>query len=79
MQRRCAPNGTAYTELQDVFITHSTLGMSTTAGSRAFVEAKSSTNAAIVQHLLNAGMIILGKTNLTVSSIPNPPQHWLVH
>ncbi|KAK5654732.1 hypothetical protein OQA88_7057 [Cercophora sp. LCS_1] len=50
---------------QDVFITASDLGMGTTAGSRALVGAKASKNAAIVQKLIDAGMIILGKTNLT--------------
>lgn len=41
--------------------------MSTTAGSWAFVGARSARNSAIAQTLLDAGLIILGKTNMTVS------------
>jgi amidase len=51
---------------KDVFITASPLGMPTTAGSPALLDAKSSSNSPIVQRLLDAGMIILGKTNMTV-------------
>lgn len=60
---------------QDVFITASALGMPTTAGSPALLNAKASTNSPIVQRLLDAGMIILGKTNMTVppSSSHNMP------
>ena len=41
--------------------------MSTTAGSYAFVGAKASKNGAITQRLIDAGLIILGKANMTVS------------
>ncbi|RFU80727.1 amidase [Trichoderma arundinaceum] len=51
--------------LKDSFITASNLGMSTTAGSLAFVGAKSSKNSAIAQSLIDAGLIILGKGNMT--------------
>lgn len=57
------------TVFQDCFITAEDLGMSTTAGSWALVGAKSSKNSALVQKLLNAGMIILGKTNMTVRKL----------
>jgi amidase len=40
--------------------------MDTTAGSLAFVGAKARDNGAIVQKLIDAGLIILGKTNMTV-------------
>lgn len=43
--------------------------MSTTCGSLAFVGAKASRNSAIVQRLLDAGLIILAKANMTVSKI----------
>ncbi|KAI2717480.1 hypothetical protein CBS147332_4360 [Penicillium roqueforti] len=43
----------------------SELGMSTTAGSYAFVGAKASKNGAITQQLIDAGLIILGKANMT--------------
>ncbi|KAK0750692.1 amidase signature domain-containing protein [Schizothecium vesticola] len=51
--------------IKDVFITASLLGMPTTAGSPALLDAKASSNSPIVQRLLDAGMIILGKTNMT--------------
>ncbi|KAJ5926219.1 Amidase [Penicillium verrucosum] len=51
--------------LKDSFVTASELGMSTTAGSYAFIGAKASKNGAITQRLIDAGMIILGKANMT--------------
>ncbi|OQE35354.1 hypothetical protein PENCOP_c013G04170 [Penicillium coprophilum] len=51
--------------LKDSFVTASELGMSTTAGSYAFVGAKASKNGVITQRLIDAGMIILGKANMT--------------
>ncbi|KAK3682983.1 amidase signature domain-containing protein [Podospora appendiculata] len=51
--------------LKDCFITASELGMDTTAGSWALVGAKASKNSVIAQKLVDAGMIILGKTNMT--------------
>jgi hypothetical protein len=43
--------------------------MSTTCGSLAFVGAKALRNSAIVQRLLDAGLIILAKANMTVSKL----------
>lgn len=40
--------------------------MSTTLGSWAFVGAKAAKNSAIAQILIDAGLIILGKGNMTV-------------
>ena len=54
--------------LKDSFVTASELGMSTTAGSYAFVGAKASKNGAITQRLIDASLIILGKANMTVSA-----------
>ncbi|KAJ5916612.1 amidase signature enzyme [Penicillium tannophilum] len=51
--------------LKDSFVTASGLGMSTTAGSYAFVGAKASKNGSITQRLIDAGLIILGKANMT--------------
>ncbi|KAK7703833.1 hypothetical protein SLS64_008777 [Diaporthe eres] len=51
--------------LKDCFVSAEDLGMSTTAGSWALVGAKSSKNSAMVQKLVDAGLIILGKTNMT--------------
>ncbi|OTB04265.1 hypothetical protein M426DRAFT_11887 [Hypoxylon sp. CI-4A] len=50
---------------QDCFITASDLGMTTCAGAVAFTEAKASKNGAIVQRLIDAGIIILAKANMT--------------
>ncbi|KAJ6031316.1 amidase signature enzyme [Penicillium herquei] len=51
--------------LKDSFVTASELGMSTTVGSYAFVGAKALKNGAITQRLIDAGLIILGKSNMT--------------
>ncbi|KAJ5643622.1 amidase signature enzyme [Penicillium longicatenatum] len=51
--------------LKDSFITASELGMNTTAGSYAFLGAKASKNGSITQRLIDAGLIILGKANMT--------------
>ncbi|KAF7547640.1 hypothetical protein G7Z17_g7591 [Cylindrodendrum hubeiense] len=51
--------------LKDSFVTASDLGMSTTAGSLAFIGSKASKNGAITQRLIDAGLIILGKANMT--------------
>jgi amidase len=55
--------------LKDSFVTASDLGMSTTVGSRAFIGSKASKNGAITQRIIDAGLIILGKGNMTVSKI----------
>lgn len=52
--------------LKDSFVTASELGMSTTARSRAFIGSVASKNGAITQRLIDAGLIILGKGNMTV-------------
>lgn len=41
--------------------------MPTTAGSWAFADAKAKQASAIVQNLIDSGLIILGKANMTVS------------
>ncbi|KAJ5673954.1 amidase signature enzyme, partial [Penicillium macrosclerotiorum] len=51
--------------LKDNFMTASNLGMSTTAGSYVFDGAKVLKNGAITQRLIDAGLIILGKANMT--------------
>jgi amidase len=62
--RRCAD------PCQDNFITSSDLGMGTTAGSWALVGAKATKNSAVAQKLIDAGLLILGKTNMTVRCKP---------
>ncbi|KAI0969601.1 amidase signature domain-containing protein [Xylaria arbuscula] len=51
--------------LKDAFITASDLGMPTCAGAAVFTGAKASKNGAIVQRLVDAGLIILAKGNMT--------------
>jgi amidase len=51
--------------LKDAIVTHASLGMPTTAGSKAFLSAKANHNAVVVDKLLDAGLIILAKANLT--------------
>ncbi|KAI1272252.1 amidase signature enzyme [Xylaria sp. FL0933] len=51
--------------LKDCFITASSLGMKTCAGAVVFADAKANKNAAIVQKLINAGLIIIAKGNMT--------------
>ncbi|KAM0261115.1 hypothetical protein ACHAQJ_002377 [Trichoderma viride] len=51
--------------LKDSFITAANLGMSTTLGSWAFVGARATKNSTIAQLLIDAGLIILGKGNMT--------------
>jgi len=51
--------------LKDNFVTAMELGMGTTAGSWALVGAKATANSAVAQKLLDAGLLILGKTNMT--------------
>jgi amidase len=50
-------------------MTHPDLGLDTTVGSWAFVGAKPKKSAKLVEKLLQAGVIILGKANMTVSPV----------
>jgi hypothetical protein len=58
--------------IKENILSHSDLGMSNTAGSWAFVGAVSAKNADLVEKMLGAGMILIGKGNLTVSLHPRP-------
>ncbi|KAL6833448.1 amidase signature enzyme [Trichoderma sp. SZMC 28015] len=51
--------------LKDSIMTASELGMPTTAGSFALVQTKCKKNAPLVEKLIDSGLIILGKANLT--------------
>lgn len=50
---------------KDVFLTEPSLGMPTTAGSPYWASAKAKRTSPLIQHLLDKGMILLGKANLT--------------
>lgn len=60
--------------IKDSILTDSDLGMDTTCGSFALVGAKAK-NAPVVNAILKAGMIILGKANLSVLYIPSHLQY----
>ncbi|KAK6073848.1 hypothetical protein SCUP515_06770 [Seiridium cupressi] len=62
---------------KDCFVTEASLGMDTTVGTYAFIGAKPKKNGAIVQKLIDAGLIILGKTNMTASSQVTNFRWWL--
>ncbi|KAK2777972.1 glutamyl-tRNA amidotransferase subunit [Colletotrichum kahawae] len=51
--------------VKDTFITHKDLGMPTTAGAYAFASMTALKNASVVEKLLHAGLIIIGKGNMT--------------
>jgi amidase len=53
--------------VKENMLSHSDLGMSNTGGSWAFVGAVSKKNADLVEKMIGAGMILIGKGNLTVS------------
>ena len=55
--------------LKDNIMTETSLGMDTTCGSLALKGVKVKANAPIVDLLLDAGMLILGKSNLSVGAI----------
>ncbi len=65
--------------LKDGFMTASELGMGTTAGAWALVGATTNADSAVAQRLLDQGLIILGKTNMTVCStaLPRRKYQWL--
>lgn len=62
------PGLIALTHRQDSIVTDAKLGMPTTNGSFAFQDAKATRSAHAVDSLVEAGMIILGKANLTEAS-----------
>ncbi|KAM7188507.1 amidase signature enzyme [Naviculisporaceae sp. PSN 640] len=49
----------------DSIATHPDLGMITTAGSWALIESKPAKNADVINKLLDAGLLVVGKANLT--------------
>lgn len=59
---------------QDIFTTTPSLGMGTTAGACAFAGAVAKGNSALAQKLLDAGLIIMGKTNMTASPAEKDPE-----
>jgi len=57
--------------VKDNFITHPSLGMDTTCGTVALRGARPRRNAVVIDKLIEAGMIVIGKASLSVSSTPN--------
>ncbi|KAF2878597.1 amidase signature domain-containing protein [Massariosphaeria phaeospora] len=65
--------------LKDNIATHPSLGMPTSAGNTALLKSRTSRNARLVDDLIAAGMLIIGKTNLSELSStkdPNMPSGW---
>jgi amidase len=61
-----APNLVRVAEInQDCIVTGPSLGMVSSAGSSAIASLQATRNATLVDRLLDAGMILLGKGNLT--------------
>ncbi|EGX88875.1 amidase, putative [Cordyceps militaris CM01] len=51
--------------IKDTFLTKASMGMATTFGSAALIDAMATENAAVVDLILDAGMIVLGKTSIS--------------
>jgi amidase len=54
-------------DMKDSVCSESSLGMPTTGGSWGFVAERVKKSASVVENLVEAGMILLGKANLSVS------------
>ncbi|CAN8098535.1 unnamed protein product [Discula destructiva] len=68
--------------LKDAIVTHPSLGMGSSAGSSAIASLTATRNATVVDRLLDAGVIILGKANLTEfcgMKSDNTPMGWSAH
>ncbi|PSR82679.1 amidase-like protein [Coniella lustricola] len=65
--------------IKDAIVTHPCLGMTTTAGSCAIASLTAKRNATVVELLIKAGVIVLGKGNMTEFSgmkSNNTPMGW---
>lgn len=51
--------------IKDAYATHPDLGMPTTAGCFALLGSKPRKNAVVIDRLIDAGMVVLGKTSMT--------------
>ncbi|KAF5878209.1 putative amidase family protein [Botrytis fragariae] len=58
--------------VKDSICTDVSLGMDTACGSYALVGSIPQHNAPIMDHLLKAGMIVIGKANLSIGALPCP-------
>lgn len=63
--KKCGPLHGIPILLKDNIDTHPSLGMGTTCGSFALLHAKPKANAPLVDGLINAGAIMLGKANMS--------------
>ncbi|TGO31342.1 hypothetical protein BPAE_0001g02420 [Botrytis paeoniae] len=57
---------------KDNICTDVSMGIDTTCGSYALVGSIPQHNAPIVDHLLKAGMVVIGKANLSIGTLPCP-------
>ncbi|KAI7361494.1 amidase signature enzyme [Hortaea werneckii] len=60
---------------KDVFVTHPSLGLPTTAGAPCFQTAVARRTSPVIEHLLRMGMILIGKANMTEFCGLKTPDH----
>ncbi|KAI6861193.1 amidase signature enzyme [Hortaea werneckii] len=60
---------------KDVFVTHPSLGLPTTAGAPCFQSAVAGRTSPVIEHLLGMGMILIGKANMTEFCGLKTPDH----
>ncbi|KAI7199096.1 amidase signature enzyme [Hortaea werneckii] len=60
---------------KDVFVTHPSLGLPTTAGAPCFQTAVAKRTSPVIEHLLGMGMILIGKANMTEFCGLKTPDH----
>ncbi|RMY86509.1 hypothetical protein D0861_05884 [Hortaea werneckii] len=60
---------------KDVFVTHPSLGLPTTAGAPCFKTAVAKRTSPVIEHLLRMGMILIGKANMTEFCGLKTPDH----
>ncbi|RMY39050.1 hypothetical protein D0864_16378 [Hortaea werneckii] len=60
---------------KDVFVTHPSLGLPTTAGAPCFQSAVAGRTSPVIEHLLGMGMILIGKANITEFCGLKTPDH----
>ncbi|KAI6886182.1 amidase signature enzyme [Hortaea werneckii] len=73
-RRRSSLHGIPFV-CKDVFVTHPSLGLPTTAGAPCFQTAVAKRTSPVIEHLLGMGMILIGKANMTEFCGLKTPDH----
>ncbi|KAI7372540.1 amidase signature enzyme, partial [Hortaea werneckii] len=73
-RRRSSLHGIPFV-CKDVFVTHPSLGVPTTAGAPCFQTAAAKRTSPVIEHLLAIGMILIGKANMTEFCGLKTPDH----